>query len=112
MSFLNNFEIKSETFPVHRNWGFHLDNGLGISIAVGQMAYCSPKRVLSSLDQYESVEVAVLRNGEYIDVSKSGAPYRHQYDSVLPYLDIKEFEDIFNALSTLTSEQVQELKAF
>lgn len=74
----------NEENPYFRNYSL-LAGGLRISVSVGEGIYCTPRALC---EEYEEVEIAFLRQGEFIRPVGLPLDFPLSYDQVFAYVPV------------------------
>ena len=103
MDFIN--ELKREKWfgDVYMNDWLYFQNGYAISIQASLAHACLPKRTFKTLTNYTAFEVAVMKDGEPINVSKlKGMKWvakKYSADTILEYVEKEDVNKIIKRIS-------------
>ena len=84
-------EIIDNSFAGHKNYHYKFSNGVVLSVAFGTGAYCSPRDYRISLEDYQAVEIAFMRDGNFISHEEAGLkmlPLNSRGDDVYAYVPV------------------------
>lgn len=94
-------EIIDNSFAGHKNYHYKFNGGLVLSICFGPGAYCSPRVYQWKMEDYKSVEIAFIKNGNFISHREAGlemVALDSGDDDVYRYVPVTTVKDIIQLL--------------
>ncbi len=96
----NDSSVFSNFFPIS------LGNGISMSIQAGRTHYCSPRAQLADPFEYDSFEVAFVKEGVgFVDPIQNQDLADFSYDQVLGYVDVERVQELYEVALKNSSDE-------